>query len=334
MPIDICLTVDTEFDIAGAFSNPNHNKPIGADHVFCPVEGKSEGLGFILQTLNHYDQQATFFVETMNTSYFGDKEMGEIVEQLLRHKQDVQLHLHPCWKQFENDNWRQNVFGKTPNDDCAAFNVDALSQMIESGLSTMNRWGASNAVALRTGNLSADHNVYQAMAYNKLTLASNIGAGYALPSSEDLRLYSGRHFIENVMEIPVLSYVAFEGFGYRKTGMISITGCSNREIEELLWQAVDMNISPVVLITHPAEFVKKIEQNSVLKRNKINQKRLQNLCKFIADNDREFKMTSFGENGVEWLRQGAQPSQNFSVSRTNFVKKSIENKLNDLIAFM
>lgn len=47
----VYLSVDTEFSIAGAFDDPVANRPVGPQAVYCDIDGRSAGLGFLLETL-------------------------------------------------------------------------------------------------------------------------------------------------------------------------------------------------------------------------------------------------------------------------------------------
>jgi hypothetical protein len=50
-PLTVYITVDTEFSVGNAFSNPASGKLVGPDWVYCPVDGRSQELGFLLETL-------------------------------------------------------------------------------------------------------------------------------------------------------------------------------------------------------------------------------------------------------------------------------------------
>ena len=335
MITEVCITVDTEFSIAGAFRDPYNRLPIGEDHVRCPVEGKEQGLGFILRTLDEFDFKATFFVETENIAYFGDAPMGRIVENLLGSGQDVQLHLHPCWRAFRDPDWAERISGGAPpNDSCADRRIDDLVTMIEDGAGTLGRWGASHPVALRTGNLSVDRNVYRAMAKAGLELASNIGAAYFPSVDAKLRLASGRYIIETILEVPVLSYATFSIGGWRKPRLLAITASSATEIEALLWSAKSFEISPIVIITHPSEFIKGDAKPEKWRRNRINQERLRRLSRFIAQNPNDFRVATFGSDGAGWISAGALEGPMLPAPLFSTLMRIVENKANDTFLFM
>ena len=74
---EVCITVDTEFSIGGAFADPQRYRPLSTELVECRIGGRSEGLGFILQTLKKSGVAATFFVEVLQGCYFGDVPMRQ-----------------------------------------------------------------------------------------------------------------------------------------------------------------------------------------------------------------------------------------------------------------
>ena len=76
MKLEVAITVDVEFNIAGAFADPLRRRPIGTESVDCPIGGRNAGLDFILDTLETHGLRGVFFVEALNTHYFGDEPMG------------------------------------------------------------------------------------------------------------------------------------------------------------------------------------------------------------------------------------------------------------------
>lgn len=332
-PTEICVTVDTEFSIGGAFADPERCHPVGEDRVHCPVGGEDHGLGFILRTLKIYEQQATFFVETANIAYFGDRPMGRVVDTLLDNGQDVQLHLHPCWQVFADEAWRDQVRHGAPNDHCARLPVDRLSVLITEGIDAFARWGAPKPMAMRTGNLSAGRTVYRAMRDAGLPLSSNIAAGYAPPSENSLMLMGGLSRIEDVVEAPVLSYAEFR-FGRRsKMRMLAITAASWRETRALLMAARQRGLSPIVILAHPFEFIKSPGRSGD-RPNFVNQRRLERLCSFVAENPDDFIMTTFGGRGGAWLERDMQPAPVLRAPLDAVLGRMITNAINDRVSFL
>ncbi len=328
MRTEVCLTVDTEFSIAGAFENPRRFLPLGEGNVYCPVKGRSEGLEFILNTLKQYGHQATFFVETLNTLYFGEQPMARVVDNLLRHGQDVQLHLHPCWLTFRHPEWAKRLEIDPPNDDCSARSRDELVEYILKGCDVLKGWGALRPIALRTGNLIASRDIYRAMKLGGLTLSSNVAIGHNPPRDESLHFVCGRHLVEGVMEVPATSYYQISLGSYKSIRMLAITATSWAEMKSLLWSAYKAGVSQLVVVTHPFEFAKEVNNGESWVRNRVNQRRLQKLCKFIAEHSNCFTTSTFGADGGRWLQAGPQVECSLRAPLLPVMTRMIENKLN------
>lgn len=208
MPLktEICITVDVEYNIAGTFWQPERFKPIGDEAVHCVVNGRENGLGFILDSLNRGGLTGTFFTEALQTTYFGDEPMGRNAQRIVAAGHDVQLHLHPCWLYFRDAAWR--VPGFVPNDSCVGRSDAELDVMMTLGLEAFARWGIARPVALRTGGFRTDAAVYRAMARAGLSLGSNLSLGVYQPPDAALQQWGGRHLLHGVLELPALSYKA------------------------------------------------------------------------------------------------------------------------------
>lgn len=326
MRTQVLITIDTEFSIGGAFADPAARRPIGAPNVTCEVGGREQGLGFLLDLFRRHGTAATFFVEAMNVHWFDESEMGRIVERIVGAGQDVQLHVHPCWTAFSREDWRETAPLAAPDDNCDGRGEDELCELIRAGMATLERMGARRPVALRTGNLRADRNVYRAMRACGLAVGSNVGLALSRPADPALRLRGGRHRIEGVLEVPVLTY----GLGER---LLTITGCSWGETRALLRQARQERVETVVLLTHPFEFIKGDRLDPARqRRNRINQQRLERLCAFLAAHPEEFETVSFAGAAPAWLEAGDAPEPRLQVPLPRVLARMIENMANDLVA--
>lgn len=328
-PTEVCLTFDIEFSVGGAFADPEGKQPLGEDWVNCPVEGRAQGLPFILETLAHYGQKATFFVESLNPAYFGDAPMGRVVARILDAGQDVQLHLHPCWRAFADPDWQTMVRRAAPNDDCTKIPADRYADLIRLGQAQFETWGAPPPVALRTGNLQVARTVYEAMAAAGMKLSSNVGAALYRPAEEALQLASGRHRIGEVTELPVLTYDQVAIGRLRKERLFAITATSYRESVALLKRARRAGISPVVILSHAFEFIK-YRAGAPFRANAVNQGRLRRLCEFIAKHPTDFVTQDFSGGAPAWLAAEPTPSIRLMAPPAAVLFRLVENKLNDL----
>ena len=332
MRTQICITIDTEFSIGGAFADPEARTPIGEPNVTCAVGGREQGLGFLLDTFARHGIPATFFVEALQTVWFGDAPMAAIVRRILDAGQDVQLHLHPCWTAFADPDWPRKLGSTPPDDNCDGRSEAELKALIETGIAALERWGAPRPVALRTGNLRADKAVYRAMRACGLPVASNVGVALVRPADPDLVLAGGRRRIEGVLEVPVLTYTQLRLGARRFDRLFTTTACGWAETEALLWAARDARVETLVLLTHPFEFVKGPKLDPARRvRNRINQRRMEKLCAFLATHRREFQAVSFGQAAPRWLAARDQAPPALSAPLLPVLRRIAENKANDLV---
>jgi len=330
MKTDVCLTFDVEFTIGGAFSDPANKQPVGAQSVFCKVDGKSHGLGFILDTLSAHKLTATFFVEALNVHYFGDSPMSNIAKTILTAGHDVQLHIHPCWRHFRRKDWQRQLSSVPPNDSMAGRSTEDIREIIQEGMQAFTRWGVPGPVAIRTGGLQVDITVYRVMHEFGVPLASNIGVAISPPIDNDLHFFSGRHSVAGVLETPVLSYCDLSFQQKKHLKSLTITGSSWRETRHLLNNAERKNIGPVVILSHPSEFVKHSDvQYTQLAPNRLNQSRFEKLCLFLGKNQDRFNVLTFAEGHSRWQAQRKDNQELLSVPAWMAIQRMLENKLND-----
>jgi hypothetical protein len=332
MKTKVAITFDTEFSIAGAFADPANRKPVGPQCVLCEVNGKSHGLGFILDTLATSGVRATFFVEVFNSYYFGDEPMHGLASRIKAAGQDVQLHLHPCWTYFKDPDWKNRLAEDPPTDHMHSRPVEQLADWLADGVGIFERWQLGRPLALRTGSMMADRAVYRAMERVGLRMASNIGLALYRPDEPELHLFSGMHQVGDVTEACLLTYVDF-GFGsHSHYRTLTITGASWEETRTLLLRAHESDVESVVILTHPFEYVKysRVDFSDAVP-NRINQQRLAALCRFLRANSDRFEAATMSDLAA--LPAPARPSPNvvLRVPPTRTLGRMLENGLNTRI---
>lgn len=311
-PTEICLTVDTEFSIGGAFSDPQRYRPLSEESVVEGMIGRREhGLGFLLRSLAGYGAHATFFIETLQCCYFGERRMGRIVDRIAEQGHDVQLHLHPGWMQFRGPEWRHR---RPVNDCCGRCAAGELEEMIALSFDLFRRWGVAAPIALRAGGFCCSRTVQQAMSNCGLRLGSNIALALYQPADKELHVANAGRRIAGVLELPVLTYRSPRPPAGSELRPLAITATSWSETKALLWQAREAGISPVIVLTHPFEFIKKETfRYDKLRPNRVNQARLERLLDYVGGHRADFVMTTFASSGAGWLEQGLQPDRLFYI---------------------
>ena len=285
----VCITVDTEFSIAGAFSDRT-KLPIAEPIVWCDVDGHSEGLGFMLETFSRHHIKATFFVETLNRHYFKHDPMAAIAQRINGAGHDVQLHSHPVWTQFEHDDWWERTRDQRALDNYEGRSVADSVRLLKLGIAAFEDWGLPRPLAFRSGNLQHDDNLYQALAQVGIPYSSNVGMAIYNSGDVAYKLFSGRHERHGVQEFPVLTFSDWKVGRKQHIKSLTIAGSSFAETRKLLEKARQVGIPLVVVLTHPFEYVHNQDfAFARTLRHSLTQRRLTQLCEFLEDNGHRFE---------------------------------------------
>ena len=326
----VVLTVDTEPSIAGAFWRNEAATPLIHEPVAGMVEGRSEALGFLVETLTSHGLVATFFVETVHTRYFSDRMMGGYVERLLRAHQDVQLHLHPCWLSFKDGKLdRSNLV----TDHCHELETGRLTALIGEGADQIRTWTGKRPTGMRTGNFSTALSVFEAMRQVGLSRASNICLAAHRPPEPELAVRGGVHDFAGIRELPVTCFFDVGPVGRGRLRPMQVTALTAREQIRLLDSAHDVQNPVVVIVTHPFEFVKKTDfRYTNLRPNRIIQDRFRRLCAFLSVNSDRFEVVPLAAaaDAVE----GRQAWSELTGNAFNSIVRAVANTVNDRLRFI
>lgn len=324
----VCITIDTEFSIGGAFANPARS-PIAEPMVYCKVKGRSEGLGFMLDMFRQYGIQATFFVETLQRQYFKHDPMRAIVREIRDEGHEVELHLHPCWNVFQHEDWQQRVRTLKRPDDFFGRPLDESVKLLQAGIDTFEQWGLPRPKAFRSGNLQHDANLYRALAAVSIPYSSNVGTAIFDSGDPNYQLYSGQHERHGVIECPVLSFSDWSLGTRQHVKSLTIAGTSFGEMRTLLTKARLAGIQTVVILTHPFEYVHTRDASFAHTRTQyVTQQRLRKLCQYLQQNDDAFEACGL----VHALEQDASTSPRnelLSVSLSQSLPRMAEQVIYD-----
>jgi peptidoglycan/xylan/chitin deacetylase (PgdA/CDA1 family) len=326
----VVLTVDTEASIGGAFGGNEAHTPLIHELVAGVVDGKSEALGFLVETLNRYGLVATFFVETLQTRYFPDRVMGGYVDQLLRAGQDVQLHLHPCWLAFNDGKLDRS---SPVIDDCHELEIGRLTALIREGAERIGAWTGTRPTGMRTGNFSTALSVFEAMSKAGLRHASNICLAVHRPPEPELAVTGGVYDFAGIRELPVTCFFDVGPVGRGRLRPMQVTALTAREQISLLNAAHDNKNPVVVIVTHPFEFVKKRDfRYTNLRPNRIIQNRFRRLCAYLSANTDRFEVVplAVAADGVDGHRGWTELRGNALDS----VVRAVANAVNDRVKFI
>lgn len=329
MKTKVFLTIDTEFSIGGTFRSPAALQPIGAQNVLCEVAGRSEGLQFMLDAFAEHGLRATWFTEVLQAAWFGPAPMGELVQRIAAAGHDVQMHLHPVWTYFDHPNWRERLATVPPNDDLHGREREQLVGWMRRGFDVFAAWGLPRPVALRTGNLMVDRNVYAAMREVGLKVASNIARAVFEPAEAALRFNSGVRLIEGITELPVLTYADLSLGTRTHRKAFTVTGSSAGEAVALLDRAHAAGVGAVVLLTHCHEFVKG-DMRGRLAADRVNQRRLRAVCRHLTRHAERFEVTTMQRMVGIAERESSAADPLLRAPMHHALSRLAQNKLNEL----
>ena len=316
----ICITVDVECSIGGAFRDPAL-LPVGEEPIWCNVEGRSEGLGFILRTLRSAGLCGSFFLETNHTHYFRSSPMRAAAALIQREGHDTQLHAHPCWSIFKSPEWRKRLASQGSPDNTGDMSVAAILEMVRHGLRMFEEWQLPLPVVFRSGNLQHNDNMYRALAQCGICASSSVGLGIFDSGQGKYQLSSGNHEIAGVTEMPVLSFNDRMNWRLPSMKCLTIAGSSFMEMQALLKQAEAQDIPLVVVMTHPFEFIQKNDdQFAVLRRHAINQQRFRAMCAFLKQNRQRLPCITMAQAAQEF--KGHMTGQNTLLQTPFFASAS------------
>ena len=323
--VKVIVSFDAEFSINGAFSDPIKNKPC-ADDVFRPNSTDTVGLTDILNILTKNDVVATFFTEALNSYYFGVDKMKHYVKEMVEHRQDIQLHTHPCWATFKDEEWQKNVMNKAIKDNFNSLSKPEVLEMLSDSLAIFEQWGVPRPKAFRAGNLATNREIYSILSELDFLVTSNIGLPIFTPQEAELNIQNTVASFDSITEYPVTTYTSM---GIRKKAL-TITGCSFLEMKSVLEACKKNKISHVVILSHVHEFIKVNPKTGCTRQNKTNLKRLDKLCDFVNNNEK-FEFSNFGKIADEVTRNEPMVANSKSIATPMFpgIWSVFQNQVND-----
>lgn len=283
----VFLTTDVEIWCDGWKDLDNQFKASFQSYIYGRTSKGSFGLPYQLKILQDHDLKGVFFVEPLFSLRFGEAPLSEIVGQIAEFGQAIDLHLHTEWvdesPQFLPEpatEKRQYIRNFSFEDQVLLINK-GKELLLNAGAAEINAFRAGS-FGFNTDTLSAlkENQIFVDSSYNatKLGLSSGLAIGQTLTQSF---MYDG------VNEVPMTVFIDRPG-NLRHT---QLCACSFRELEGLLWQALEEGREEFVILSHNFELL----NNSKTKPNSTVVNRYIKLCNFL-DKNRDYFTTSNFKN--------------------------------------
>lgn len=283
--LDVFFTVDVEVWCDG-WSNIDEKFPDAfRKYIYGPTAKGDFGLPYKLNVLKDHGLTGVFFVEPLFSTRFGEQPLEEIVGLVRESNQEVQLHLHTEWVDESRVPLLADTHAKRQH--LRYFSRDEQSTLIAAGDRLLRQAGASDINAFRAGSFGFNRDTLGALAANGIPFDSSYNASlFGLDSGvmPDVVVVEPIE-CDGVYEYPMTVFKDGTG-SLRHT---QLTSCSSRELEGLLWQALETGRSSFVILSHGSELLNQAKDRA----DDVVVKRFQRLCSFLDKNRDSFRVRGF-----------------------------------------
>ena len=271
--LDVFITVDVEVwcdgwnDLDTKF--PNAFKR----YIYGPTSRGNYGLPYQLCKLQDHGLTGVFFVEALFSTRFGLNSLAEIISLIREKNHEIQLHLHTEWVDESKKPLLDNIAGKKQH--LRYFSLEEQTILIQEGAKLIELAGGKGVNAFRAGNFGFNIDTLRALSMNRVAFDSSYNASMYGPDSG---VCPGTILVEpleceGVYEYPMAVYSP----GTHSLRHAQITSCSYKEMEGLLWKALESERKSFVILSHSSELL----NVSMNRPDNIVVDRFNKLCSFL-----------------------------------------------------
>lgn len=289
--LNVILSVDVEIWCEGWENIQDKFNQCFARYIYGRTANGEFGLPFQLKTLREADLKCVCFVESLFSEVFGAEPLEEICQHIKDQRHEIQLHLHPEWS-YELSNMRQFHQGRRK---CFLKDLEASAQeeLIALGKKNLKRASGIEPGAFRAGGFGA----------NAATVSALKTQGFTMDSSYNERLTAGvSGWPESVVGADSIELNGIREYpltvfrdGRERLRNVQLGACSSRELESLLWRAVEQQRSVFVILWHNFELLDRAQR----KLDHIVLRRFLKLCEFLSRNRDVFNVCGFRDLDVD-----------------------------------
>lgn len=256
-------------------------------YVYGPTPSGQYALPYLLTLLETHGLHGVFFVEPLFADHFGSAPLAEIIALIGGRRQEVQLHLHTEWANEARRPLFPHIVRKRQH--MRHFTRSEQALLLRRGRELLESAGAPPVEAFRAGSFG----------FNLDTLAALREVGIAFDSSYNASLMGTQSGLlpgtvvtaplchEGVHEYPM---TVFEDRpGHLRHAQVG--ACSYRELEGLLWKALDQRREAFVILTHSFEALNGRKDRP----DPIAVARHRALCRFLDRNRDCFRTCGFAD---------------------------------------
>lgn len=283
--LDVFFTVDVEIWCDGWHNIDEKFPDAFRKYIYGTTSKGNYGLPYKLDVLKHYGLPGVFFIEPLFALRFGEQPLSEIVGLVRENEQEVQLHLHTEWV----DEARKPLFEgiQTKRQHLKDFSLEEQTILIAEGARLLRRAGSGDFNAFRAGGFAFNSDTLSALATNAIPFDSSYNARrFGLDSG----VMPGVPIMDSVECRSIYEYpmtVFNDGTGSLRNAQL--TACSYKEMEGLLWQALETGRNSFVILSHSFELLNRAKNRA----DDVVVKRFQKLCSFLDKNRDSFRVRGF-----------------------------------------
>lgn len=283
--LDVFFTVDVEIWCDGWLDIDEKFPSAFRKYIYGPTLKGNFGLPYKLDVLKHYGLTGVFFIEPLFSARFGGQALAEIVGLVSEGEQEIQLHLHTEWVDESRVPLLEGSYAKRQH--LRYFSKEEQTTLIATGAKLLKHAGASDISAFRAGSFAFNRDTLSALAANGIPFDSSYNASLFGPDSGVMPGVTVVEPIEceGVYEYPMTVFKD----GSRSLRHAQLTSCSFKEIEGLLWQALEAGRTSFVILSHSFELLNQAKDRP----DDVVVKRFQRLCSFLDQNRDSFHVRGF-----------------------------------------
>lgn len=297
--LDVFITLDVEIWCDGWDDIDAKFPAAFRRYVYGETPQGNFGLPYQLDLLQAHGLAAVCFVEPLFATRFGLSPLAEVVGLIREGGHETQLHLHTEWVDEAVQPLLTNSTGKRQF--LRYFTPDEQHTLIAAGTKLLAQAGGTHAVAFRAGGFGFNRDTLGALAANGIKFDSSYNASCFGPDSGVMpgTLVVEPTLCDQVFEYPLT--VFRDGRG--RLRHTQITACSFRELEGLLWQALETRRRSFVILSHNFELL-----NRAMNRpDRTVLGRFRKLCGFLEKNSDSFRVRGFADLQAEPVAQQPPP---------------------------
>lgn len=271
--MDVFLTVDVEVWCDGWDDIDTKFPSAFQRYIYGTTPRGNYGLPYQLYQLQEHGLIGVFFVESLFSTRFGLEPLSEIISLVQERGHEIQLHLHTEWVDESREPLLDSITGKKQF--LRYFSLKEQIILIQAGAKLIELAGGGGINAFRAGGFGFNRDTLRALAENHIAFDSSYNASMFGPDSgvnPEVLLVEPVE-CEGVYEYPM---TVFRN-GTRSLRHAQVTACSYREMEGLLWQALESGRKAFVILSHNFELL----NGSMNRPDDIVVARFRNLCSFL-----------------------------------------------------